>query len=428
MELTPKSTRFVAYVAMIVLLAAFAGCTEKPASQPPKTEKPKNDATSSATATKETPAPSPAEKSDAAKPQSTDTTAPPAVASPQTVKDQPPAGAPPVAPAANEPAKSETSVGPGENALAKPNADEGQKPVDDNKNPADESEKSADESKKEPAKEMTDKEIADEQAKQREAALRAIAEKLGQPLVENVEKLTKSHPSYPVWIDKESKQIIMLGSVCQTNAPLEMFAVPSGTKEHEAILAIPSEAFIVHASLLAIGAKPGKPAEFGPGPNDYKPATGQPIDITVKWKNDKGEVQSARAQEWIKNVKTGKDMEHSWVFCGSGFWKDEQTGIEYYKAEGGDFICVSNFPSAMLDLPVESSQRNDELMFQANADRVPPLGTAVTVFLTPKAELNSDKKAESEGTQSLSNMVPPDKRIQEEEEEKMGIDTSGAKK
>jgi hypothetical protein len=244
--------------------------------------------------------------------------------------------------------------------------------------------KTGDENENAEDAEKTAEEIRAEVAERRKASLKAIIDRLGPPLIEDAEKLTKAHPLFPVWVDKQNKRIVLQGVICQTNAPLEMFAVPSGTKEHEAIVSIPTEAFIVHAALLAIGTKPGKPAEFGPKPEDYKPATGTEVEILVQWKNEKGELQNARAQEWIKNVKTGKEMDKNWVFGGSGFWKDEQTGIEYYKAEGGDFICVSNFPDAMLDLPVESSQMNDALLFQANAERVPPLDTPVTVILVPK--------------------------------------------
>jgi hypothetical protein len=244
--------------------------------------------------------------------------------------------------------------------------------------------KTGDENENAEEAEKTVEEIRAEVAERRKATLKTIIDRLGPPLVEDSEKLTKAHPLFPVWVDKQNKRIVLQGVICQTNAPLEMFAVQSGTKEHEAIVSIPTEAFIVHAALLAIGAKPGKPAEFGPKPEDYKPARGTEVEILVQWKNDKGELQNARAQEWIKNVKTGKDLDRNWVFGGSGFWKDEQTGVEYYKAEGGDFICVSNFPDAMLDLPVESSQMNDALLFQANAERVPPLDTPVTVILVPK--------------------------------------------
>jgi len=206
---------------------------------------------------------------------------------------------------------------------------------------------------------------------------------LGPPLVDRPEALKKLHPLYPVWIDLADKQVVLVGEICQTNVPLEMFACLRGTKEHESIVAVPTEASIVHAGLLAVGAKAGKPVQFMPM---YVPATGSEIDITVRWKNEKGQVQTARAQDWVREMKTGKALDQSWIFGGSGFWKDESTAKEYYQAEGGDFICVSNFPSAMLDLPIESSESNADLLFQAFSERIPPRGTPVTLILKPKPE------------------------------------------
>jgi len=70
------------------------------------------------------------------------------------------------------------------------------------------------------------------------------------------------------------------------------------------------------------------------------------------------------------------------VFAGSAFWKDPQDGTEHYQADGGDFICVSNFPTATLDLPIESSQSNEALLFEAFAGRVPPRDTDVEMVLS----------------------------------------------
>ena len=53
-------------------------------------------------------------------------------------------------------------------------------------------------------------------------------------------------------------------------------------------------------------------------------------------------------------------------------------------AESGDFICVSNFATAMLDIPVQSSQANDSLEFVAFTEHIPPLGTPVRMILKPK--------------------------------------------
>ncbi len=184
-----------------------------------------------------------------------------------------------------------------------------------------------------------------------------------------------------VWLDTKRKAVVIDGEVCLREGQLEMFACPKGTKEHESIVALNCLPEEVHAGLLAAGAKPGTPVKFDP---KYEPATGPVIDVFVLWRDEKGEKHQAKAQEWIKHAKTGKAMEYDWVFAGSGFWKDEETGKQHYQANGGDFICVSNFPTATLDLPVESSQANAELLFHAFTENIPPKGTRVRVVLMPR--------------------------------------------
>ena len=81
-----------------------------------------------------------------------------------------------------------------------------------------------------------------------------------------------------------------------------------------------------------------------------------------------------------------QDGEHDWVFAGSGFWVDPEDGTRHYNADAGDFICVSNFPTATLDVPVKSSQENSELLFEAATDKIPARGTKVRLVLVPKIE------------------------------------------
>jgi hypothetical protein len=188
-------------------------------------------------------------------------------------------------------------------------------------------------------------------------------------------------PQYDLWIDPVNKRVVVDGSIVLREGQLEMFACPKGTKEHEAVVALDSKAHLVHTALLAVGAQSGTPVQFTP---DYQPATGTEVDVTAIWTDKNGVVHRDRAQDWVRNVKTGKAMEFSWVFAGSGFWKDPGSGQEHYMAESGDLICVSNFPSATLDLPVESSQATESLLYQAFTDHIPPIGTRVRVVLTPK--------------------------------------------
>jgi hypothetical protein len=186
---------------------------------------------------------------------------------------------------------------------------------------------------------------------------------------------------YDLWIHKQRKLVIVDGEVCLREGQLEMFACPKGTKEHESVVALNCKSQFIHAALLAVGAKPGHPVQWDP---TYRPATGTTIEIQVLWTDENGKRQRVRAQEWVKSAETGKAMQYPWVFAGSAFYTDETTGQRYYQADGGDLICVSNFPSATLDLPVESSQENNSLMYTAFTDNIPPLGTKVRLILIPK--------------------------------------------
>lgn len=221
--------------------------------------------------------------------------------------------------------------------------------------------------------------------------------------------------------------VIMDGEVCLRKGSLEMFACLRGTKEHESIVAVPADAFVVHAGLLRIGAKQGEPVSFDP---EYKPPSGDVIDVLVQWTDEKGKLRSIRAQEWVREAKSKKEMPYNWVFPGSYFWKDiplqeivkaKEQGIDpdtlpgkqVYAAEGGELICVSNFRSSMLDLPVPSTDANNDLWFEANTDKIPPEGTKVRIFLIP----NKGKTAQLEAAQEAKAAEKPQPKKEEPQPE-----------
>lgn len=197
---------------------------------------------------------------------------------------------------------------------------------------------------------------------------------------------------YEVWLDKQAKRVLVGGRIVRTEGQLEMFACLKNSKEHESIVAVNTKAVNVNAALMVLGALPGSPVQFRP---EFKPATGPEVEVTVIWTNKAGKREQVRAQEWIRDLKSGKALSQPWVFGGSGFWKDDD-GKEYFMAEEGDFICISNFTSAMLDLPVESSQATADLQFEAFTERIPPVGTPVLLVLTPKLKAEDNPKTKNE--------------------------------
>ena len=201
-------------------------------------------------------------------------------------------------------------------------------------------------------------------------------------------ELRRLDPEQPLWIDAIRKRVVLVGTVCLREGQLEMLVCPAGTKEHESVLSVPVDTYKVHAALVAVGAEPGNPARFVP---TYRAARGTQIDVWLFWTGEDGRRRRVRAQDWVRHAGTQKSLEHPWVFGGSGFWKDETTGKEHYQADSGDFICVSNFPTAMLDLPIESSDKAGQLSFDAFTDRIPPLGTKVTIVLKPALPAPDEK-------------------------------------
>jgi hypothetical protein len=205
-------------------------------------------------------------------------------------------------------------------------------------------------------------------------------------------------PEHDVWIDGKNNRVVMRGGVCLREGQVELFACihqwvederaeggrsRRGTKEYESLVTVNTTASLVHTALLAVGAEEGTPVQFAP---EYKPATGTVIDVALHWTDESGEPREAPAQQWLRNTKTQEAMSHPWVFAGSDFIEDPNTGERRYLGEEGNLICVSNFADAVLDVPVPSSAANDALLFEAFTENMPPLGTPLTIVLTPRPD------------------------------------------
>ena len=196
-------------------------------------------------------------------------------------------------------------------------------------------------------------------------------------------ELTRLSPTEKVWLDREKAEVVVGGEIALQRGQIEFFACPRRTKEHESVVAVDATARLVHAGLLAIGLEAGEPVQFAP---EYRAARGPHVRVEVRWTDEAGQQQRILAQEWIRDTRTGKAMAAEWVFAGSSFWKDEATGEQYYQADGGDLVCVSNFPTATLDLTISSSQSNEALLFEAFDTRIPPRGTPVELVFSAAAD------------------------------------------
>jgi hypothetical protein len=182
----------------------------------------------------------------------------------------------------------------------------------------------------------------------------------------------------------EQRRVLINATVCRREDFLEQLLCRKMTKEHESILTADIDAKFVHAALLAAGAQPGKPVQFLPDQPRPKPPTGTAIKVWLEYKGKDGKTVRVRAQDWIRNVKTKKTLDLDWVFAGSVLIPDpDKKGPPFYAANDGNVICVANFDTALLDLPIDSSRDADALLWEAHTERIPPLETPVTVILEP---------------------------------------------
>lgn len=188
-----------------------------------------------------------------------------------------------------------------------------------------------------------------------------------------------------VWIEvmpDKSRRVLIAAEVCLRQGMLEMVLTRKGKKQHEAIFAADIDARKAHEALLLAGAKPGKPVEYEP---EFVLAKGSRVHVDVLYSDENGKRQLVPAGNWVKESRTGKGLDTVWVFAGSRLVSDSDNsnGPKAYLANEGDIITLVNMDTALLDVPFKSSKSDDDRVFEAWEERIPPTGTKVYLVLTP---------------------------------------------
>lgn len=187
------------------------------------------------------------------------------------------------------------------------------------------------------------------------------------------------------------RRVVVEATVSMREGPLEMFMCRKATKEHESVVSGDMDARDVHKALLLAGGVAGSPVKFEP---KYEPARGSVINISVRYKDGDKE-KTIDARSWVRDAKTQKELDKDWVFGGSFIFSPEHDpNKKLYAANGGEVVCVSNFSTAMIDVPIRSSDQDDERVFEAFKERIPPLGTKVTIIFEPQPEKKEAKPPE----------------------------------
>jgi hypothetical protein len=203
-------------------------------------------------------------------------------------------------------------------------------------------------------------------------------------------KKTLLGPNVFLEVQGKRRRVLISSEVCLQRGQLELFMCRRDSKEHESIVHADVDGRDVHKALVAAGAEPGAPIRYTP---KYAPPRGTTVKVGLEYE-EKGKRVVHSAREWVRYSRTGKELDVDWVFAGSQLVDDPQdpTKPKFYLANGdGTLICVSNFETAILDLPINSSKDNADLSFEAFTERIPPVGTKVVVTLEPVPAAKKEK-------------------------------------
>ncbi len=116
-------------------------------------------------------------------------------------------------------------------------------------------------------------------------------------------KLTPLNPTGTVLLDVPNRRVFAKTKVCFTEGVLEMLLCLTQTKEHESILVFDGKAQTIHAGLLALGLKEGKPSSYDLDSDVYTSASGSKLDIFLHWKDKEGKLHREPAQSWCRNSR-----------------------------------------------------------------------------------------------------------------------------
>ncbi|MFP4054378.1 MAG: YdjY domain-containing protein [Phycisphaerae bacterium] len=211
------------------------------------------------------------------------------------------------------------------------------------------------------------------------------------PATQPAKEDAKEDAKAKIWIDRKAGTVSFDTEVCGREGmdgeplQLELLLTKVRGKTHESILQTEVDGWQIHAGLVALGLPRGKPKvwryDLDTGAETTLPPRGPKVDIFLEWTDGKGKKQRVPASQWLKSADPAAKVEppSHWVFVGSILGSNGG-----YAADAeGEFITTANFGTAILDVPFVSSDKNAELYFLARPDRIPPLGTKVTMILKP---------------------------------------------
>ncbi len=195
-----------------------------------------------------------------------------------------------------------------------------------------------------------------------------------------------------ITVDTKAREVRLEAKVVLRKGPLELFVCSEGTREHESVLAVRARPSHVTFALALLDLSPGKPGFVTEG-GAFSPPAGEVLRLTCRFTGADGKRRAAPAYRLLRLVGAGEGLDRpiDWVYVG----RPEAEALRAADREG-TVVCLSNFAEAVIDVPFESTSANADLVYEANPEVVPKVGTPVQLVIRPAGRRIEPKKVQVE--------------------------------
>ncbi len=172
-------------------------------------------------------------------------------------------------------------------------------------------------------------------------------------------------------VDTEARTVTCPGVINMDSGAIEYLAVAPRGKTHESLLRVDVRPLHLQLALLLLGLEPKNVLRVQ---GERTTPQGAPVEIRVRWRDARGQMQDVRAETLILRMPGRQPMAaHEWVFTGSrilreGFEADLEKSL----------VAVWHDPAAILDNPLASGGDN---AYVVNAARTPKRGMPIEFVL-----------------------------------------------
>jgi len=185
-----------------------------------------------------------------------------------------------------------------------------------------------------------------------------------------------------VRLDQRARSVSFPAVVNMNQGLLEYLLVTSYGKKHESLLRTETQPFQIHVAMLLLNASsPSNQLSTAPASQIKSPGKdvlpGDQVTVEVSWNRGGQEIRMPAAALLKNQRQTTAVPTAAWVYTGSSVWDGK-----FLAQRDGSVVSLVTDPCALINN--EGPGHDDDHVWIANTNSLPPVSSAVQVILTLK--------------------------------------------